>query len=155
MRSREINSQAGVTMIEILVTLVLVTVGVLGAMSLQLNSLKSGNNSQARYQANIMAYEMAERLRANPHGVDAGHYDAITMATNYTAPTGDVAAGDLYKLDVAEWKSNLAQQLPSGNGSITAAVGVSNKFTITVQWIERETFGDLSSSENVTLTVRI
>ncbi|MCY1294681.1 type IV pilus modification protein PilV [compost metagenome] len=74
--------QSGLTMIEVLVTLFVFTVGLLGLAGLQLGALKSTSDSNQRTQAVWVLQELAERMRANNlPAADAGY----TAAPNCSA----------------------------------------------------------------------
>ena len=74
-RSRK---QSGITLIEILITIVVVSVGLLGLAGLQLVGLKGTSNSAMRTQAALLANEIAERMRANKTAVDDNRFYAVT-----------------------------------------------------------------------------
>ncbi len=59
------NRQRGMTLIEILVTVLVLAVGLLGMASLTVGSLKNNQGAFLRTQATILAYDMADRMRAN------------------------------------------------------------------------------------------
>jgi type IV pilus assembly protein PilV len=145
------NRQQGATMIEILVTLFVMAIGILGMVGLQYNSLKNGSNAQYRYQATLLAYDMAERMRSNPTGVEAGRYDAITKLTTESDQGSPITAGNLYKQDIFEWKTNLAS-LPNGNGEVTAN---GDAFTIRIEWSQLEGQGTGAATESLIIEVRI
>lgn len=67
------NRQAGFSMIEVLVTLLVFTVGLLGLAALQLNALQGTSDSAQRSQATAVLQDLAERIRANPQA-GAGNY---------------------------------------------------------------------------------
>ena len=117
------HNQSGLTLIEILVALLVLSIGLLGMARLQAASLRANHNAYLRSQAVVLAYDMADRMRANRPPALAGAYD-IALAGSASGST--VAADDL-----AEWKNLLQSVLPSGDGAVdvdgTAA-------TITVQW---------------------
>jgi len=73
-----ITKQHGLTMLEILVTIVVVSVGLLGIAGLQIAGLKGTRNSDYRTQATILANDMAERIRANMVAVDNNRFFAVT-----------------------------------------------------------------------------
>ena len=73
----------GVSLIEVLVALVILSVGVLGLSRLQATQLRANNAAYLRTQAAIQAYDMADRMRANQAGVEAGSYDAIAGIPTY------------------------------------------------------------------------
>ena len=71
----------GFTMLEVLVALVIMSVGFLGVAALQLTGMRSVNAASYRTQASLMASDIIERMRANPTRVDAGHFMDIDAAT--------------------------------------------------------------------------
>ena len=71
------KSMTGATLIEVMIALVIMSIGLLGLASLQLSGVSTSNNSEKRTQATIVANDLIERMRANPAGVTAGNYAAI------------------------------------------------------------------------------
>ena len=57
--------QTGMTLIEVLVALLILAVGLLGAAAIQLNALKYTDSSRMISQASFIAYDMLDRIRAN------------------------------------------------------------------------------------------
>ncbi len=156
MNTFQLKKQSGTTFVEILVSLVVVAIGIIGSINLQMSSIKTGINSQQRYQATLMAYDMAERMRANPGGVEAGHYDDISYETDYEVDSGvALAASDFYKLDVSEWKDNLSNVLPGGEGQVQADGAVGQRFTIEIRWTQRATKNIDEETDTVSVSVRI
>lgn len=154
MKYKSFYPQQGVAMMELLIALIIVAIGVLGLVAMQSTALQNGNNAQLRYQATLMAYDMVERMRANPLGVAANHYSAITLSTTATAPTSPFTAANVYQLDVAEWKTDLAT-LPNGNGSITEDNLVDGRFTIHVRWSQLEGAGTGGNTDSIDIVVRL
>ncbi|SEA47903.1 type IV pilus modification protein PilV [Microbulbifer marinus] len=135
------KKQAGATMIEILVTILVLAVGLLGLSATQVMSLKNGNNAHHRYMAALAAHEMAERMRANPDGIELGGYDnAKVSAETVTGTAPDCsqtcAAGSLAALDLYDWGQVISTNLPGGEGEISRAGRV---VTLTVSWNEQHT----------------
>ncbi|OGA04834.1 MAG: type IV pilus modification protein PilV, partial [Betaproteobacteria bacterium RIFCSPLOWO2_02_64_14] len=62
-------------MIEVLVSVLLFSTGVLGMAAMQLNAMKSNQTSSVRSHAVFLAYEMADRMRAGRGDAQAGFYD--------------------------------------------------------------------------------
>lgn len=117
------RQQAGLTLIEILVALLVLSIGVLGMARLQAASLRANHNAYLRSQAVILAYDMADRLRANLPPAMAGEYDIAL---------GAAAAGSGVVLDdLTEWKDALSAVLPSGDGAVEVD---GNAVTIVVAW---------------------
>ncbi len=134
------HSQHGFSMIEVLVTMIIMVVGLLGMASLQYTSLKNLNSTYFRYQAMLAAYDMAERMRGNGTAVQAGSYSAISV----TAATGTECANGVCTTnaaivanDIFEWAETV-MNLPGGTGSVAGA----GPYTITVSWFEQDTGSD-------------
>jgi type IV pilus assembly protein PilV len=147
----------GFSMMEVLVTIIIMAVGLLGMASLQFTSLKNLNSSYFRYQAAMLAYDMSERMLANRGGITAGSYSALTVDGTETAVscTGGCGTAAIASLDAYEWGQNIVA-LPSGSGSVSAN---GNAFDIVVSWTEQHTGASLSSvgatpdAKTYTLTV--
>ena len=73
-----INKQKGIGLIEVLITILVIAIGLLGLAGMQAQSMKSTYQSGQRSQAIWIAQELAERMRANPQAVsDKDYEDAI------------------------------------------------------------------------------
>ncbi len=119
------NSQAGTTLIEVLITVILVSVGLLGLAGLQLTTVQNTNSAAERFEATTLARDILERMRANRQQALTGAYN---MAMNQASPAGDGLAAE----DVDAWMGALST-LPNGDGSIAVAAGV---VTIEVEWTD-------------------
>jgi len=64
----------GLSLIEILVTVVVLSIGLLGIAGMQAQGVKYSHDSYARSQATMLANELIERMHANPDGVENGDY---------------------------------------------------------------------------------
>ncbi|KRV66932.1 type IV pilus modification protein PilV [Pseudomonas citronellolis] len=78
--------QHGMTMIEVLVTLLIFTVGLLGVAALQLNALKGTADSAQRSQATWVLQELAERMRANNIGSNESNYTTAATCSSLPSP---------------------------------------------------------------------
>lgn len=131
----------GFTLLEVMIALVIFSIGLLGLAGLQARGLQSNTVAQYRTLAIIQAYDMAERIRANPQGVAGNLYDNLdnnapaagTDCVNASCTPAQLAARDYY-----EWEMTNQQQLPSGHGTVTGA-GAGNQFSVTVMWDEERT----------------
>jgi type IV pilus assembly protein PilV len=132
------QTMGGFTLIEVLVTMVVMAIGLLGLAGLQATSLKHNNSAYQRSQATFLAYEMLDRMRSNPLGIEANAYDAVDTANlpgNPSCITSGCAPADLADTDIEEWASKLAAALPSGRGTVTnASASANTPFTVTVMW---------------------
>ncbi|ODU13883.1 MAG: type IV pilus modification protein PilV [Thiobacillus sp. SCN 64-35] len=129
-------SQSGFTLLEILIAIVVLSLGMLGLAGLQAATLR--NNQIAYYRAIAVqqTYDMADRIRANQAGVAAGAYDNLTAVTpadpdcvaNVCTPANMAVA------DHSQWNTNNARMLPGGSGTVTTVGG--GAFDIAVNWNE-------------------
>ena len=78
--------QTGATLIEVLVAVLVTVIGVLGAASLQMNSVKFNHIANTRSHATMLAYDVIDRMRANRAAALNGSYD-IPLADS--APNGN------------------------------------------------------------------
>ena len=119
------KTQRGTTLVETLVALVVLSVGLLGIAALQMTSLRNNRGAHLRSQAQVLAYDIADRMRANRN---------VALANAYVVALGVTpAGGTLDALDLQEWKATLAQALPGGDGEITR---VGNMFRIRMRWTD-------------------
>jgi type IV pilus assembly protein PilV len=118
-------------MIEVLVAIVIISLGLLGMAGLQASSLRGSQGAAYRSQAAQFAADMAERMRGN-----------LGDARNYTLAFGDpIPSGtSVTDLDRADWLARLAT-LPGGIGAI-AVDTVNNVVSITVQWDDTRAGGN-------------
>src|SRR5688500_13680236 len=114
----------GFTLVELLIALLVLSIGMLGIAALFAESLQAGRSAQLRTQAVSIAADLADRIRANH--VSAGAYAG--------AGTGARAVADL-----SEWNALIAAQLPQGLGEVRFLAGAPatpSSYTIRVSWIE-------------------
>jgi type IV pilus assembly protein PilV len=126
---------SGFTMIEVLVTVIVLAIGLLGLAGLQLGGLRYSYSAYQRSQATIMANDIIDRMRANPTVAGTGSYNisigTMPAAKSCTGTAADCSAADMASADLYEWKQSLVAILPLGDGSIVNNGGT---FTITIQW---------------------
>jgi type IV pilus assembly protein PilV len=136
----------GVSLIEVLVSILLVTLGVLGASAMQTVALRNNQSSYEGTQSTILMQGLLDAMRANPKGVAAGSYN--TGGWQCTAPTG----ATLHTSDLARWGNGLRDQInPSACGQVVCTTGAC---TISVRWDDsRGTAG--SATKTVTTLVQL
>lgn len=124
-------------MVEMLVTVLVLSVGLLGLAGMQINALKSSHGAFLHNQATALSYEIGERIRSNRSAVQQGSYDILFGAQPATAPDCEVAncdAATMADYDLSQWKEALATVLPAGDGAISH---LGTLVTIRVFWDER------------------
>ena len=74
--------QRGVTMLEVLIAILIISVGLLGTAGLQAVGLRASIAANERTAATLLAYDAADRMRANMAGVALGAYHNYTATQN-------------------------------------------------------------------------
>jgi type IV pilus assembly protein PilV len=125
------SNQAGFSMIEVLVTLVILSFGLLGVAGLLVSGVSNAASSEAMSKASQLAADMADRIRANPVVAMSATSQYITTYED-VAPTSPTSIAER---DKKAWLEALAAQLPQGDGKITNTVsGGQRKIEIEVRW---------------------
>lgn len=121
-------------MIEVLVALLVLSIGLLAVAGLQARSLKVNTGAYLRSQANQLAYDITDRIRGNRAGALDGHY-AVDAGKQPDDVGCSGASGcdpeEIAQSDIHAWKDRLDNLLPEGEGRITTDNGIA---TITVFW---------------------
>ncbi|MDH0500299.1 type IV pilus modification protein PilV [Stutzerimonas stutzeri] len=112
MTNQQNSSNSGFTLIEVLIALVIISVGLIGLAALQARALQFNQGSYLRSQANVLAYDIIDRMRINRRQAQVGAYD---IAITASAPTGP----SLAERDLAGWLELLAGALPAGDGEVS------------------------------------
>ena len=109
--------QRGFTLIEVLVTAVVLSVGLLGLAGLQTVSMRNNHSAYLRSQAVHLAYDMADRVRSN-----ANHqtkFNGLTAsATSACTGTSGCDSSQMAKNDLYEWQGHITALLPAGDSII-------------------------------------
>jgi type IV pilus assembly protein PilV len=130
----------GMTLVEVLIALVVISVGLLGVAALQMVSLRNSQGSYLRTQATALADDIIDRMRANRTA-------AIDPALAYNIDFGETitlgATPTQAQRDLFAWKNALVAELPKTEGGDTAdgsvVVDGNNMATVTIRWGERGT----------------
>lgn len=146
--------QQGATLVEILVTMLIVSFALLGIAGMQLTSIRYSQASVFRDTAANLAQTMAERIKTNTAALaetdDSSAYRAnnayaaaTTIPSNPTCGLGGTActSAESAQRDLREWRLALQQELPGGRGAIQPiANGTLNSPTgrrLIVMWLEK------------------
>lgn len=129
------NRQSGFSLIEILISAIVLAVGMLGIAALQLNSIRYNNSAQLRSIAVAQAGNMIDRMMANTAGIDAGAYNNVSGTPSLPGCT-TCTPGQIAQRDINLWNSANSTLLPSGQGTITRN---GNQFTMVIRWDNERT----------------
>lgn len=132
------QSHAGFTLIEILVAMIILSIGFLGLAALQSTAVRGTQATYFRTQADFLANDMAERMRSNAIASSAGDYEYAGGATSgaiCNSASANCDAEDLAAHDLSEWVTWVTEALPRGAAEITQAEPP--LWEITLRWDER------------------
>lgn len=119
----------GFTLVEVLIALVVLSIGMLGIAALYLDTLQASRSALYRTTAVTFAADLADRIRSNRPR------NAAELAIGYSGSGFNaVAAGEL-----ATWQAAIAAQLPGGQGTVAYRAPGANapaQYTISVSWAE-------------------
>lgn len=122
---------AGMTLLEVLITLIIVSIGLLGVAALNVKTLGANRTALLRARAVLLAADMADRIRANRHPDDAYDCGGTCRPGSGGNP---VAVGD-----IADWTAAVAAGLPAGRAEIARrlpAPGTPTTYVVRVSWDE-------------------
>ena len=133
--THRLSEHAGFSLIEAMVSLVVLSVGMIGIAALYGQGLGAGRTALYRSQAITLAADMGDRIRTNRLGAAA--YGAAG-ANNGCDPGGGVncTPAQMAAHDLFLWGPQVAQLLPNGVGVVQYAGGVPPTYTIQVTWQE-------------------
>ena len=152
---RDLPQERGSSLVEVLVSMILIAFGLLGIASLLLHDLASARSALLRTQAIALLSDMADRIRANAGGKDAydtASYGGIPAMQGCAPSDSDVGANcstaQQAQDDLASWFAAVERALPSGparpaTGSVEYASGEPAKYRLELVWQEP---GELSPS---------
>lgn len=132
-------------MIEVLVTLIVLALGLLGVAGLQIQALRGGQEGLQRSHATMLVNDALDRMRANPERIDTRYDGAVLGLTDpnaFASPTGSCGTGstqaqcltfiaerDLMELNQAVWFAESMVQArlcifdnPARNGDVTVVL---------------------------------
>lgn len=146
------KTQSGFTLLEILVAIVVLSLGLIGLAGLQAASLSNNQTAYYRGIATQQAYDIADRLRANLAGVGAPNYSYNNLTVGLPAGNPNCFAAACTPANMAisdhrQWNTVNATLLPNGNGTVVCADGPAAAgctaatgnwvFNITIMWTEK------------------
>jgi type IV pilus assembly protein PilV len=129
------KQQSGFSLVEVLIALVIMSVGMLGIATLFVQSMQAGRTSMFRHHAVTLAGDVADRIRANPRAGIA--YQGQAADSGCVATGNDCNAAEMAANDIFLWDQQVADSLPNGDITVTFDDTVSPPaYTIRVDWDE-------------------
>lgn len=115
---------AGFTLVEVLIALIVLSIGLLGIAAMYVETLRANRSALVRTQAIALASDLADRIRSNR-----------VPANNYTGSGVNAQA----IADLAGWNDQVGDQLPGGTGAVLFRAGTATTpalYMIQVSWTE-------------------
>jgi type IV pilus assembly protein PilV len=160
MTPHSLQTQRGATLIEVLVSILLLALGVLAMAAMQANAVQYGKVSEFRSVATLLANDLADRMRANhPDGQDMSAYNLTNAYSRPTAAPADAKMAcdatnpnpcqfaDMAAYDLAQWLQNVYQQLPEGTAYVSVAPNSSQQYAADI-WVAWTDPASASSSDS-------
>jgi type IV pilus assembly protein PilV len=126
------DKQTGATLIEVLITIVIFSMGLVSIGLLTAQSLATADDALLRSQAVLISQDIVDRIRVNDQVVS----DYATMFSD--APSGSqrclntpCLATQLVAADLFDWKSKLQVLLPEGRGQVEVS---GDDVLVSVEW---------------------
>lgn len=151
--------QLGATLIEILVTFLLMAFGLLALASLQSFSISASAHAANRAVASSLAAEVADMVRANPTGFAAGGYDSTIESSNFFTSPGvteltssnrcnypDCTAATLATMELATIRARVRASLRYGAVGLSRPSSSTTQADVWIAWAEANTYTDRDES---------
>ena len=147
------NAQRGVGFVEILVAIVLLSIGVMAGARMQISGMRFSQSAYLQSQASFMASDIIDRMRSNIDGVQADAYDKFKAGADAVDPgcdTKQCSPKELAEQDRYDWSTYLfplagskgfTPVLPGtvadpASATVTRVAGKEGQFTVEVKWVE-------------------
>lgn len=139
------NKYRGVALLEVMISVLILAIGLLGLAQLQATSLKHNQSAYLRSQASVLASDILDSMRANRTAAQAGNYNFAISDTPPATPS------TIAELDLADWLSNISTYLPAdsvglvacvdSDGADTLACSSGSIYTVEIRWVEVQSDG--------------
>jgi type IV pilus assembly protein PilV len=131
--------QSGFSLVEVLIALVIMSVGMLGIAGLYVQGMQAGRTSMFRHHAVTLAGDVADRIRANPRAGLAYNHAANATGTDNSCVNGGVDCNPaaMAANDIFLWQAQADDTLPTGDVAVVFNAGANPPtYQITVSWTE-------------------
>jgi len=134
------DTSSGFTLLEVLVALLVLSIGVLGIAKLQVVMLRSTNESKVSNQAAMLVQDMAERIRANRFG---DYQIGILVPENCDSKGSALCRDDRFGSaescdpdqmvahDAKVWACTIQEKIPGARGSVTVQA---SGYRVAIAW---------------------
>lgn len=140
--------QSGASLIEVLVAILVVSIGILSMVAMQANAVKFSKTSENRAIGALLVNDLADRMRANRAGFFNNGYaftqnypgsGAVTepvSSNTCNTPTANCTAAELAGKDLSDWRRTVFFTLPGGFARISTRDTVNNAVDVWLAWLD-------------------
>lgn len=133
--SATLNTQAGVGLIEVLVAVLILSIGFLGIAALQARSLSTNNSAYARSMATVASYSILDAMRADRASAVSGSYNTTVTASSCPTTVTTLAGAQLAQWCSVDLAPLSASASTTGTIACNPAAGTTTAYcTVTVQF---------------------
>ena len=129
---------AGFTLIEVLVAMLILAIGLLGVAALQFKGLQFTHDSYLRSQITFLAYDIADRMRLNRTNAELYISNGSANANNCNRSATITDPQAYVNNDLACWQRNVDSALPPGSTNSITHASNGETFAVTLGWTDRE-----------------
>ncbi|MGH8113868.1 MAG: type IV pilus modification protein PilV [Rhodanobacteraceae bacterium] len=138
--------QAGVGMLEVLIAVLIVSIGFLGMAALHARALSTNNSAMARSMATVASYSILDAMRVDRNAAMAGAYNTTVSADGCAAGGGSLSSAQL-----GQWCQELGAALGATDSTTgTIACGNTGICTVTIQFDDTRAGAGGSDKQQVT-----
>ncbi|WP_290870680.1 type IV pilus modification protein PilV [Aquabacterium sp.] len=144
-------SSRGVSLIEVLVAILVISLGILSMGAMQAQATKYTKTSEARAMGALLAGDLADRMRANRTGFLAGNYTYTAheqptstelASTSCNTATSTCTAAQIAAQDLLDWRSAVYHAMPSGRVHVSSRDVTANAVDIYLIWTDPGSKGE-------------
>lgn len=161
--------QHGFSLIEVLIALVVLSIGLIGMAGIQQAGVRNNHNALLHSQASMLAYEIGDMMRSNKTEVEFGNYDIAegdfpTASSNCASTAAldavNCSSQEMTTFHLKRWSEHLSQRLPQGSGSIICndidsgdliSCTLGSTILVKVSWTE----SDIGGAERMSFTTEV
>ena len=154
------RDQAGISLMETMVAIIVISVGLIGVASLMLTNMRNNDVTLARAQSTMLAKEIYEKMLTNLPAVEAGHYNiamaaALPQSTDLDCAnaTANCSPAEIAAWDLAIWGARATRILPQADAAINVDVPVDPETPMSIR-IDLSYYGSEAVSEPFTFWAR-
>ncbi|MGB5539039.1 MAG: type IV pilus modification protein PilV [Gammaproteobacteria bacterium] len=139
-----LKQQTGFSLIEVLIALIVLSIGLLGHSKIQALSVRAGTDAHLQTEATFLANDMIERMRANRPSVASDYYAGINYAAidctgapakicseGTAGAAADCTSSEMADEDAFDWFCEVTATLPGGSVAVSSAAGI---YSVAVSW---------------------